>query len=92
MRERDKPILKRAKVLVAFGACLFAVTVWACNPHDHDLCIKAFQGAIDLAMFGLGATGAVMVSDSVEAIMTREKNEITQTVRTDPKDIAGLPD
>jgi hypothetical protein len=90
MRERDKPMLQRAKLVIAIAAGSFAVFVWALNCHDPTLSLAIIQGCKDVMLFCLGATGAVMVSDSVEAIMTRTKEDLTsnETIddKRDPKD------
>lgn len=87
MRERDKKILQSAKLLLAFGAAIFAVVIWGFNIHDKDISLAAFHGAVDVTLFCLGAHGTVAVADTVEAILTRNNDDITQTTRVDPKDV-----
>lgn len=81
-------MLQSAKVVMAFGAGTLAIIIWGLNPHDKDICLSLLAACKDTILFCLGARGAVMVSDSVESIMTNNTSTETKNinVKRQPKD------
>lgn len=83
-------MLQSAKIVIALGAGCLTILIWGVNPHDEGICLAVLASAKDTILFCLGARATVMVSDTVESIMTQNKSEETKnvniSVKRDPKD------